>query len=76
MPDPFTSQSPDSPFTDYARWRLRLGPGGRHTWHYLKTDEEISEWPQTDIDRYWLGLPLVVHFYIYYNDNEVFNALP
>ncbi|KAG9226875.1 hypothetical protein CCMSSC00406_0003452 [Pleurotus cornucopiae] len=59
MPDPFTSQSPDSPFTDYTRWRLRLGPGGRHTWHYLKTDEEISEWPQTDIDRYWLGLPLV-----------------
>ncbi|KAF4581561.1 Lanosterol synthase (Oxidosqualene--lanosterol cyclase) [Pleurotus pulmonarius] len=59
MTDAVTSQTPEIPFTDYSRWRLRLGEGGRHTWHYLKTDKECEEWPQTDIDRYWLGLPLV-----------------
>ncbi|KAJ8509454.1 hypothetical protein ONZ45_g8374 [Pleurotus djamor] len=36
-----------------------IGPGGRHTWEYLQTDEERAKCPQTDIDRYWLGLPLV-----------------
>lgn len=46
------------PFTDYARWRLRVSEDGRHTWHYLNTDEECRAWPQTDLDKYWLGLPL------------------
>ncbi|KDQ58025.1 hypothetical protein JAAARDRAFT_129210 [Jaapia argillacea MUCL 33604] len=46
------------PFTNYADWRLKCGPGGAHTWHYLKTDQERASWPQTDIDRYWLGIPL------------------
>ncbi|KAH9840136.1 terpene synthase [Rhodofomes roseus] len=46
------------PFTDYARWRLRSSEDGRHTWHYLQTDEECKAWPQTEIDRYWLGLPV------------------
>lgn len=64
MTDTVTSQSPEIPFTDYRRWRLRLGEGGRHTWHYLKAEEECKEWPQTDIDRYWLGLPLVVRMYL------------
>jgi lanosterol synthase len=47
------------PFTDYSRWRLRVSDGGRHTWHYLRTDEETARWPQTPLDKYWLGLPTV-----------------
>jgi lanosterol synthase len=45
--------------TDYSRWRLKLGPGGSHSWQYLESDEECGNWPQTDIDRYWLGISLV-----------------
>jgi len=48
-----------SPFTDYSRWRLLVSDGGRHTWHYLKTDEECKAWPQNEIDKYWLGLETV-----------------
>ena len=46
------------PFTDYSRWRLRISDNGDHTWHYLHTDEECAAWPQTDCDKYWLGLSL------------------
>ncbi|KIM82936.1 hypothetical protein PILCRDRAFT_819733 [Piloderma croceum F 1598] len=45
-------------FTDYSRWRLLVNDGGRHTWHYLKTDEECAQWPQNSVDKYWLGLPV------------------
>ncbi|KAK2811543.1 hypothetical protein FQN50_002166 [Emmonsiellopsis sp. PD_5] len=41
--------------TDYSRWRLR-SDDGCHTWHYLKTDEEIKAWPQSAADKYHLGL--------------------
>ncbi|KZT70711.1 terpene synthase [Daedalea quercina L-15889] len=51
-------ESSKEPFTDYSRWRLRSSEDGRHTWHYLRTDEECEAWPQTEIDRYWLGLPV------------------
>ncbi|KAJ7747290.1 terpene synthase [Mycena metata] len=44
--------------TDHSRWRLKLGPGGSHSWVYLASDEECANWPQSDIDRYWLGIPL------------------
>ncbi|KAJ6594110.1 terpenoid cyclases/protein prenyltransferase alpha-alpha toroid [Mycena capillaripes] len=44
--------------TDHSRWRLKLGPGGSHSWQYLESDEECANWPQTDIDRYWLGISL------------------
>ncbi|KAF7798580.1 hypothetical protein EIP86_009802 [Pleurotus ostreatoroseus] len=44
--------------TDYSRWRLAVTNDGRHTWHYLKTDEECEKWPQTVLDKYWLGLPV------------------
>jgi hypothetical protein len=47
-------------FTDYSRWRLLVNDGGRHTWHYLKTDDECARWPQNSVDKYWLGLPVVI----------------
>jgi len=51
--------TPEKPFTDYTRWRLHVGEGGRHTWHYLQTDEEVAKWPQTEVERFWLGLKTV-----------------
>ncbi|KAJ3517017.1 hypothetical protein NMY22_g14066 [Coprinellus aureogranulatus] len=47
---------PELPFTDYTRWRLKVSDGGRHIWHYLRTDEELAAWPQNTVDKYWLGL--------------------
>lgn len=44
------------PFTDYSRWRLLVSDGGRHTWHYLRTDAELADWPQNAVDKFWLGL--------------------
>jgi hypothetical protein len=44
--------------TAYSRWRL-LDEQGRHTWHYLTTDEQVKAWPQTIADKYHLGLPTV-----------------
>lgn len=51
--------SPSEPFTDYSRWRLLVKDGGRHTWHYLNTDEECAKWPQNSIDKFWLGMETV-----------------
>ncbi|KAF9462942.1 terpenoid cyclases/protein prenyltransferase alpha-alpha toroid [Collybia nuda] len=48
--------SASEPFTDYSRWRLLVNDGGRHTWHYLRTDEECAKWPQNSIDKFWLGM--------------------
>lgn len=48
--------------TDAERWRFRASHGshGRHTWHYLSNDpQEQRKWPQTEEDRYWLGLKTV-----------------
>ena len=52
-------ESGKEPFTDYSRWRLLVNDGGRHTWHYLKTDEGCDKWPQNYVDKYWTGQPLV-----------------
>jgi hypothetical protein len=52
------SPSPNNQKTDRSRWRL-LDESGRHTWHYLKTDKELEEWPQTTADKYHLGLQTV-----------------
>ncbi|KII85825.1 hypothetical protein PLICRDRAFT_44240 [Plicaturopsis crispa FD-325 SS-3] len=52
---PDTAQSP---FTDYSRWRLVVQDAGDRHWVYLKTSEECDRWPQTDVDKYWLGIPL------------------
>lgn len=49
----------EKPFTDYSRWRLVVNDGGRHTWEYLRTENEIKRWPQTDLDKFWLGLKMV-----------------
>ena len=46
------------PATDIERWRL-LDERGRQTWHYLQSDEQVKQWPQTTADRHHLGLPLV-----------------
>jgi lanosterol synthase len=46
--------------TDYSRWRL-LDEQGRHTWHYLTTEEQVKAWPQTTADKYHLGLPTVCY---------------
>lgn len=52
--------------TDYSRWRL-LDEAGCQTWHYLQTDEEVKEWPQTIADKYHLGMDTVIdHFYSLY----------
>lgn len=51
--------SASAPFTDYSRWRLLVSDGGRHTWHYLQTDEQCAQWPQNAVDKFWLGIPLV-----------------
>ncbi|EEB97513.1 hypothetical protein MPER_03149, partial [Moniliophthora perniciosa FA553] len=28
----------------------------RHTWHNLRNEQQCTEWPQTALDKYWLGL--------------------
>lgn len=48
----------DQATTDINRWRLN-DDHGRHTWHYLETEEQAKLWPQTPADRYHLGLSMV-----------------
>src|SRR5260370_14759467 len=43
---------------DCSNWRLKCTDGGRHTWYYV-SDEEAVTWPQSTLDKYWLGLPTV-----------------
>lgn len=45
--------------TDLSRWRLKVGHG-RQIWHYLENGE-VENWPQSIIEKYWLGLPFVSH---------------
>ena len=45
--------------TDRSRWRL-LDERGRQRWKYLRTEEEVKEWPLSLADRWHLGLPLDV----------------
>src|SRR5262245_7542238 len=51
--------SGSQPFTDYSKWRLLVNDGGRHTWHYMNTEEEAESWPQNSVDKFWLGMPVV-----------------
>ncbi|KAL1747921.1 terpenoid cyclases/protein prenyltransferase alpha-alpha toroid [Schizophyllum fasciatum] len=50
--------SGEQAFTDYSHWRLLVNDGGRHTWHYLETDEECEKWPMNNVDKFWMGIPL------------------
>ncbi|KAJ9088502.1 Lanosterol synthase (Oxidosqualene--lanosterol cyclase) [Entomophthora muscae] len=50
-----TSQK-HGPATDLTRWRLKVDDG-RQVWHYLETDSELEAWPQTNADKYFIGLP-------------------
>ncbi|KAF2192004.1 lanosterol synthase [Zopfia rhizophila CBS 207.26] len=50
-----TASSMQNEKTDYSRWRL-LDDHGCQTWHYLETEEEIKNWPQSTADKYFLGL--------------------
>ncbi|KAL5612936.1 hypothetical protein BROUX41_003987 [Berkeleyomyces rouxiae] len=43
--------------TDVTRWRMK-DDDGCHTWHYLADDEAAKEWPQSDADRWYLGIPM------------------
>jgi len=54
--------SPEQPYTDFSRWRLRDSDDGRHVWDFLQTDIELEPHPPTNTDKYWLGLPLVSLF--------------
>lgn len=51
-------QHPQDAKTDYSRWRM-LDEDGRHTWHYLDSEEDAKEWPMTYADRWYLGLDTV-----------------
>jgi len=51
--------SSSEPFTDYSRWRLVVDEDGRHSWTYLRTDEECAKWPQKPLDKFWIGFPTV-----------------
>lgn len=44
--------------TDKLRWRL-LDERGRQRWKYLKTDNEVKDWPQSTADKYNLGMDTV-----------------
>ena len=48
----------DNERTDYTRWRL-LDEQGRHTWHYLASDDELKAWPQSIADKHHLGFDTV-----------------
>lgn len=47
-----------APATDLTRWRLK-SVDGRQTWHYLESDKDCQNWPQTLLDKHSIGLPTV-----------------
>jgi lanosterol synthase len=58
-PLPDVPESGKTHVTDYSRWRLSMTDDGGHLWNYLHTDEECKARPQTTLEKYWLGLPVV-----------------
>ncbi|CAG8514322.1 9242_t:CDS:2 [Diversispora eburnea] len=48
----------DTKRTNLENWRLKV-ENGRQTWHYLEHEDEIKNWPQSIIEKYWLDLPFV-----------------
>lgn len=43
--------------TDVTRWRMK-DDDGTHTWHYLADEAAAKEWPQSDADKWYLGIPM------------------
>ncbi|KAH7033612.1 squalene/oxidosqualene cyclase [Microdochium trichocladiopsis] len=41
--------------TDRTRWRMRSDKGS-HTWHYLEDDAAAKKWPQSEADKWFLGM--------------------
>lgn len=62
-PSPFLpGNMPRMPRTDPDGWRLVVSQDshGQHKWLYLPPgDDRRSTWPQTPVDKYWLGLETV-----------------
>lgn len=55
--------------TDLSLWRLEVDEG-RQVWHYLSPDQ-AKDWPQTDYDRYWLGLRSKVRWHCCKNAQDL-----
>src|SRR6266403_5866829 len=73
--------TPEQPFTDYSRWRLRDTDDGRHVWDFLKIAEDFETRPASNADKYWLNLPLVsfLHgrsFFLKYSLYRIFHRSP
>jgi lanosterol synthase len=60
--------------TDYTRWRLR-DERGCQTWHYLQSEEEVKEWPQSAADRYFLGMETVRMILIFVSPSQAHKSL-
>ena len=58
--------------TNYRRWRL-LDERGRQRWIYLRTQEEMADWPQSLADKYHLGMDVVstVPSYVVSNQQRI-----
>jgi hypothetical protein len=48
-----------TPFTRHEHWRLRFGKNTRKEWVYLHSDEDRNAWPQSNLEKHVLGLPVV-----------------
>ncbi|RHZ69532.1 hypothetical protein Glove_283g113 [Diversispora epigaea] len=49
--------------TDLEKWRLKV-ENGRQMWYYLENEDEIKNWPQSIVEKYWLGLPFQTEEFI------------
>lgn len=49
------------PATDLTAWRLKVSEDshGQQKWVYLSDPAQRKEWPQMNIEKYWLGLDVV-----------------
>ena len=64
-PEQSSMSSTDIPRTDITGWRLLVSEDshGQHKWVYLPADDpRRADWPQSTVDKYWLGLETVRSF--------------
>ncbi|THH04052.1 hypothetical protein EW146_g10277 [Bondarzewia mesenterica] len=47
-----------TPFTPHEHWRLRFGSNTQKEWVYLHSDKEREAWPQANLEKFILGLPM------------------